>query len=53
MDNRIKEEKHMKKMDAIITIKPLKINTMNVRIIGDSPLIMHKWLARSVNSLIQ
>ena len=32
----------MKKTGAIIMIKPLKINTMNVRIVGDSPLIMHK-----------
>ena len=42
----------MKKTGAIITIKPLKINTMNVRIVGDSPLIMHKWSEKAKKEML-
>ena len=32
-----------KKVTEVVEIKPIEIVTSNIRIQGDTPLIMHRW----------
>jgi len=41
-----------KKTEEAISIKPLKIKVVNLRIIGDTPLIMHAWSEKAKRELL-
>jgi hypothetical protein len=45
-------EKEMKKTEVAIEIKPLEIVKTNVRIVGDTPLIMHKWSEKAKKEML-
>lgn len=36
------------KKEMIVEIKPIEIQTAHIRIVGDSPLIMHKWSQKAM-----
>lgn len=40
------------KKDEIIEIKPLDIKTVNLRIVGDTPLIMHAWSEKAKRMML-
>lgn len=41
-----------KASETIIEIKPLNIQTTTIRIVGDSPLIMHKWSEKAKKEML-
>ena len=41
------------KKDEIIEIKPLDIKTVNLRIVGDTPLIMHAWSEKAKRMMLE
>ena len=42
-----------KKTEEIITIKPLEIQNVKIRIIGDTPLIVHAWSYKAKRELLE
>lgn len=42
-----------KKTEEIIQIKPLDIRSIPVRIVGDSPLIVHAWSAKAKRQMLE
>ena len=42
-----------KKTEEIIQIKPLDIRTVPIRIVGDSPLIVHAWSAKAKRQMLE
>jgi hypothetical protein len=47
------EEKEMaKKEETIVEIKPLDIKRVNIRIVGDTPLIVHRWSEKAKKEIL-
>ena len=42
-----------KKEDAIVTIKPIEIKKIKIRIIGDTPLIIHAWSKKAKRMMLE
>lgn len=42
-----------KKNDEIIEIKPIEIKKVSLRIVGDTPLIMHAWSAKAKREMLE
>lgn len=42
-----------KKVEEVVTIKPVQMATVQLKIIGDSPLIMHAWSAKARREILQ
>jgi hypothetical protein len=42
-----------KKTENIVEIKPIVKKTVKVRIVGDSPLIMHAWDAKAKREILE
>lgn len=42
-----------KKEEALVTIKPLDIKRVNIRIIGDTPLIVHAWSTKAKRMMLE
>lgn len=42
-----------KKNDEIIEIKPIEIKKVALRIVGDTPLIMHAWSAKAKREMLE
>lgn len=42
-----------KKTSEIIEIKPIETRTVSVRIVGDSPLIVHAWSAKAKREILE
>ena len=42
-----------KKSEEIITIKPVEIKTVPIRIVGDTPLIVHAWSYKAKRELVE
>lgn len=40
------------KKNEVVTLKPIALQSVNVRIVGDSPLIVHKWSFKSLRELV-
>lgn len=42
-----------KKTSEIVEIKPIETRTVSVRIVGDSPLIVHAWSAKAKREILE
>lgn len=42
-----------KKTEEIITIKPVEVKTIPIRIVGDTPLIVHAWSYKAKRELVE
>lgn len=40
------------KKETVITLKPIKLTSANVRIVGDTPLLVHKWTFKAMRELV-
>lgn len=40
------------KKTEFITLKPIVLQSTNIRIVGDSPLLVHKWSFKSLRELL-
>lgn len=40
------------KKETVIQIKPLEISKINITVVGDTPLIMHKWSAKAKKEML-
>ena len=41
----------VKKTEEVIEIKPIEMRTITVKVVGDTPLIMHAWSQKAINIL--
>ena len=41
------------KATEVITIKPIEVETFTIRIVGDSPLIMHAWSEKAKREMLE
>lgn len=40
------------KKETVIQIKPLEVSKINITVVGDTPLIMHKWSAKAKKEML-
>ena len=41
------------KKTEVIEIKPIEIAKLNIRIVGDTPLIMHAWSEKAKREMLE